>query len=46
MVSGHILPENALQHDDSCVVNFRVKLKIALTGVGSRVRESLVKQLI
>ena len=22
------IPENALQHDDSCVVNFGVKLKI------------------
>ena len=46
MVNGYILPENTLQHDDSCVVNFGVKLKIALTGVRSRVRESLAKQLI
>ena len=42
----HVLPENALQHDDSCVVNFGVKLKIALTSVRSRVREYLAKQLI
>ena len=46
MVNGQILPENALQNDDSCVVNFGVKLKIALTGVRSRVRESLTKQII
>ena len=45
MVNGYILPENALQRDYSCVVNFGVKLKIALTGVRSRVRESLAKQL-
>ena len=46
MVKGYILPQNALQHDDSCVVNFGAKLKIALTGVRSRVRESLAKLLI
>ena len=38
--------QNALQHDDSFVVNFGVKLKLALTGVRSRVRESLAKRLI
>ena len=37
------LPQNALQHGDSCVVNFGSKLKIALTGVRSRIRESLAK---
>ena len=37
MEKGQILPENALQHDDSCIVNFGVKLKIVLTGVRSRV---------
>ena len=41
MVNGQILSENALQHDDSCAVNFGVKLNIALTDVRSRVRESL-----
>ena len=46
MVNGYILPKNELQHDDSCVVNFYAKLIIALTGVCSRVRESLAKQLI
>ena len=46
MVNGYILPENALQHDYSGVVNFGMKLKIALTCVRSRVRESLAKQLI
>ena len=46
MVNRQILPENALQRDDSCIVNFGVKLKIALTDVPSRVRESLAKQLI
>ena len=46
MVNGQILPENALQRDNSCVVNFGVKLKIALTDVRCRVRESLAKQLI
>ena len=39
-------PQNALQYDDSCVVNFGVELKIALSGVRSRVRESLAKRLI
>ena len=46
MVNGLILPQNALQHDNNCVVNFSAKLKIALTGVRSRVRESLAKRLI
>ena len=41
MVNGKILPQNALQHDNSCVVNFGAILKLALTGVHSRVRESL-----
>ena len=42
-VNGLILLENARQHDNICVVNFGVKLNIALTGVHSRVRESLEK---
>ena len=46
MVNRLILPQNALQHADNCVVNFGAKLKIALTGVCSRVKESLAKQLI
>ena len=46
MVNGLILPQNALQHDNSCVVNICVKLKIALSGVPSRVKESLAKWLI
>ena len=41
-----ILSQNAFQHDNSCVVNFGAKLKIALTGVRSRVRESLAKRQI
>ena len=42
MVNGLVLPQYALQHDNSCVVNFGTKLKIALAGsVRSRVRESL-----
>ena len=45
MVHGYILPQHALQHDDSCVVNFGAILKIALTGVRSTVRESLAKRL-
>ena len=36
---------NALQNDGSCVVNFGMELKIALTGMRSRVRESLAKRL-
>ena len=28
-----ILAQNALQHDDSCIVNFDAKLKIALAGL-------------
>ena len=46
MVNGYILPKNALQHDNSCVVNFGTKLKVALTGVCSKVRKSLTKWLI
>ena len=38
-------PQNALQHDNSCVVNIGTKLKIALSGVRSIVRESLAKRL-
>ena len=34
---GKYYPKNALQHDDSCVVNF---LKIVLTGMRSRVRKT------
>ena len=40
------ITQNALQHEDSCIVYFGAKLKIALTGVRSRVRESLAKRLI
>ena len=43
MLNGYILPQNALQHDDRCIVNFGAKPKIVLTGVHSRVRESLAK---
>ena len=46
MVNGQILPENALQHDDSCVINFGAILKLALTGVRSRAREALANWLI
>ena len=46
MVNESILPKNALQRDNSCVVNFGAKLKIALIGVRSRVRKSLPKWLI
>ena len=46
MVNREILPQNALQHDNSCVVNFGVKLKIAVTGVCSKARESLTKWFI
>ena len=46
MVNGYYLPQNALQHDDSCAVHFGAKLKIALTSVRSRVRESLAKRPI
>ena len=45
IVNGLILPQNALQHDNSYVVNFGVKLKIALNGVRSRVREFLANSL-
>ena len=44
-MNGYILPQNALQHDNSCVVDFGAILKIALTGVRSRFRESFAKQL-
>ena len=33
MVNVYILAQNALLHDDSCIVNFDAKLKIALTGL-------------
>ena len=46
MLNGYILPQNALQHDNSCVVNFETELNKALTGVRSIVRESLAKRLI
>ena len=46
MVNGYILSQKALQHDNNCIVNFGAKLKIALTSVRSRVRESLAKLLI
>ena len=46
IVNGSILPQNALQHDNSCFVYIGTKLKIALSGVRSRVRESLAKRLI
>ena len=45
-------PIYAMQHADSCFVNFWLenenssKMKIALTDVRSRVRESLAKRLI
>ena len=41
----NITPQNAVQHDDSCIVTFLWE-KIALSGVRIRVRESLTKQLI
>ena len=43
---GKYNPQNVLQYDNSCVVKFGAKLKIGLTGVRSRVRESLAKRLI
>ena len=43
---GKYYPQNALHHDDRGVVNFGAKPQIALTGVRSRVRESLAKVLI
>ena len=46
MVNGYILPQNALQHDNSFVTNFGTILRIAPTGVRNRVRESLAKRLI
>ena len=42
---GLKLSQNAMQHDISCVIYFWRELKIALTGVRSRVRKSLAKQL-
>ena len=45
-MKGQTLPQNAMQYDDGCVVNFGAKTKIALAGVRSRVRESLAKWLI
>ena len=41
---GKYYPQIALQHEDSCVGCFGAKLKIALTGVRSRVREPLAKR--
>ena len=41
MANGSKLPQNAMQHHDSYVEIFDAKTKIALTGVRSRVRESL-----
>ena len=46
MVTDKILPQSGLQHNNSYIVNFGAKLKIALTGVRSRVRESLAKRLV
>ena len=47
MVNGLTLPQNAMQHDDCCVVNFcGANIKMALTAVRSRVRESHAKRLI
>ena len=37
MENGQILPQNALQHDISCIINFGAKLKIVLTSVRIRV---------
>ena len=45
MVKRQILPQNALRHDNSCVVNYGAKLNIALTCVRSRVREVLANDL-
>ena len=44
MADGLKLSQNAMQHDVSCVIYFWHELKIALTGVRSRVRKSLAKQ--
>ena len=41
MANGYILPKKTMQHDDSRVVNLVKKTKVELTGVCSRVRESL-----
>ena len=51
MVNGLELPQNAMKHGDSCVVNFwsvnkNKKKKKTLTGVRSRFRKSLAKRLI
>ena len=46
MVNGYILPQTALEHDNSCFINFGAKLKIALTGVRSRVRQSLANLML
>ena len=45
MVNGQTLPQNSIQHHDSYVVIFGAK-KNPLTGVRSRVRESIASQLI
>ncbi|MEW8544518.1 MAG: hypothetical protein AB2693_13390 [Candidatus Thiodiazotropha sp.] len=46
MANGVRLAQNAMQHDISCVIYFWHELKIALTGVGSRVRKPLAKQCV
>ena len=43
---GKYYPNIHCSHDNSCVVNLGVKLKIALTGVRNRIKESLAKRLI
>ena len=46
MVNERTLNQNVVQQDDSCFVIFGAKIKIAPTGVRSRVWESLAKWLI
>ena len=45
MLNWSIIPQNALQHDESFESILGAKLKIEITGVRSRVRESLSKWL-
>ena len=46
MVNGQTLPQNAVRITIATLSIFCAKTKIALTGVRSRVRESLASQLI
>ena len=46
MVNGYILPQNALQHDDNCIVNFWLGTKNSANWCVQQSWECLAKWLI